>query len=71
MNTPIDVPEIPRDWKAEARGLGYMIRQIESHYRLSKALGGDSELLAMSIEQANAYVDGPLREALDGEPRRG
>lgn len=53
------------DWRAEARGLGYMIRQIAQRYRQAKNdLGGDSELLASSILQSDAYVDGPLREML-------
>lgn len=53
-----------RDWKAEARGLAYMIRQIERNYRQAKSLGGDSELLARSVLQAAAYVNGPLRDSL-------
>lgn len=57
-----------RDWKEEARGLGYMILQIERDYRQAKgSLGGDSELLASSIIGATAYVDGPLREAFAAE----
>lgn len=64
-----DVPEtLPdRDWKAEARGLGYMILAIAERYSQAKHVGGDSELLESSIRQAGHYVNGPLREALESD----
>jgi hypothetical protein len=56
------------DWQAECRGLGYMILTIAKHYDSPdrQQLGGDSEFLASAIGSARRYVDGPLRNLLDG-----
>ncbi len=59
-----DTPEGARDdWRAEAGGLAYMIRTIHDRYVEAKRdMGGDSELLASAIVNANRYVRGPLAE---------
>ena len=54
------------EWVDECRGLGYMILTIHSRYLNAKNTGGDDELLMSAIEQAAKYVDGPLRDKLEG-----
>jgi hypothetical protein len=56
------------DWRAEASGLAWMIGNIATLYRQAKSgLGGDSELLASAIHNAERYVDGPMLERWQSE----
>lgn len=51
------------DWRAEASGLAWMICDIHARYLFAKELtGGDSELLASSIHEAERWVNGPMLE---------
>lgn len=55
--------EATRDWKAETRGLGYMILDIGRQWDEL----GDTELFRDRLCSAREHVAGPLRAALEAD----